>query len=170
MKLQLAIQHIEIVWGKESRGTHRTGADRATMRNALPRTAPFDPPGEAADGWFQHIKRVSWDEDFTPREQWQRIEDADRARLPIRWKQEGDFVQIGLRNLRLQKPDRPHLRSQFFAKLPIGQRLILHVNAAYDWGGYPRDYFEHVLSVGVAPVATLDLPLFRAIDERALLF
>lgn len=167
MTLQLAVQHIEIKWGKDARGT--ADGHTAALRNAIPREFQFAPPGDSVEGWFQHIRRVSWEDSFAPRERWQRIEDMDHRYSPIRWRRDGDYMWIGLRNILLQKPSRPHLK-EWFARLPIGQRLILRVNTAYDWSGYLRDYYDHVLSIGVSPVATLDLPLFREIDERALLY
>ena len=55
------------------------------------------------------------------------------------------------------------------ARLPFGQRLTFRVNAKAD-GDHDRWYFEDVLHIGWAEEATLDLPLFREIDERVLLY
>jgi hypothetical protein len=163
--LKLALQHLEIVWSKESRGTH--DGHRAAERNAVPRSFPFAPPGEAEQGWFQQVTLDSGDR-FAPRVRWTRMEEMDAHYLPLRWRQDGDFHWIGRRNLFLQKPKRPNL-DQWFAKLPIGKRLVLRVNTAIDWENV-REYREHHLIIGWSKAAMLDLPLFREIDERELLY
>jgi len=163
--LKVALQHLEIIWSKESRGTH--DGHRAAERNAVPRSFAFTPPGESEQGWLQKVGFDS-DEAFTPRELWSRIEDADPEFLPLRWRRDGDHHWIGIKNLFLQKPSRPNLQG-WFAKLPIGKRLIFRVNTAIDWENV-REYREHHIIIGWSEEATLDLPLFREIDERELLY
>ena len=53
--------------------------------------------------------------------------------------------------------------------LPFGQRVTLRCNSKSD-GDHDRWYFEDVVHVGWADTATLDLPVFREIDERAPLY
>lgn len=163
--LRPAIQHVQLIWSKESRGTH--DGHRAAERNAVPREFGFAPPGEAEQGWLQKVTLESGDR-FTPRESWTRIEAMDAAYLPLRWRREDDYHWIGLKNLFLQKPKRPNLQ-QWFARLPIGKRLILRVNTAIDWEGV-REYREHHLIIGWSEAGTLDLPLFREIDELELMY
>jgi len=163
--LKIGLQHIEILWSKESRGTH--DGHRAAERNAVPRSFGYAPPGESEQGWFQKI-RFDSDEGFAPRERWQRIEELDPAYSPLRWRRDGEHHWIGIKNLFLQKPSRPNLGG-WFAKLPIGQRLVFRANTAID-GEHVREYREHHLIIGWSEAATLDLPLFREIDERELLY
>jgi hypothetical protein len=163
--LKITLQHIDIRWSKESRGTH--DGHRAAERNAVPREAGFMPPGESERGWFQQVK-IDSDAAFAPVERWTRIEQLDLVYSPLQWRRDGEHYWIGLKNLFLQKPSRPNLQG-WFAKLPIGQRLIFRVNTVIDWKNV-REYREHHLIIGVAEAVTLDLPLFREIDECALLY
>lgn len=55
------------------------------------------------------------------------------------------------------------------ARLPFGRKLIIRINGVSD-GDHQRLYSEHVLHIGFADTATLDLPLFREIDELVALY
>jgi hypothetical protein len=163
--LRPALQHLELRWGKEARGTD--SGNRAAERNAVPRSFAFSPPGAREQGWFQHVLFESGAH-FVPVERWFQLGETAPEMLPLRWRRDGDHHWIGCRNLFLQKPSRPNLEG-WFARLPIGQRLIFRVNTAIDWEN-SRDYREHHLIIGWSDDGSIDLPTFRDIDERALLY
>ncbi|MEG3181034.1 hypothetical protein [Sphingomonas sp. LT1P40] len=88
-------------------------------------------------------------------------------RVPIQTRIDGDHLWIKPR-VSSQKPRRLHLED-WIIRLPFGQHAIFHINGASD-GRHQRRYEEHRIAIGFAETATLDLPLFREIDERVLLY
>lgn len=161
----ILVQRVLIRWTQADRG-----AAAGTIRNALPRQFPAHPPSRPAAGWLQQIEMAAA-EKYALRESWQALE-------PGRWT---DGLVVRLREDRLdvtidphaaiaclQKPSRPNLAGTI-ALLPHGQRLVVRLNGAMDWRG-PRTYLDYTLHVAFADSATFDLPLFREIDERVVLY
>ncbi len=162
MRGQLAIQHVHIHWDKATRGMPGSG-----IRNALPRELPFDPPGERERGWYQRIDYQARDR-FVPMISYSALGEIDAALLPLATRMEGsDYLWLRF-NVANRAPHRPHLDG-WIVRLPFGQRVTLRCNSKSD-GDHDRWYFEDVVHVGWADTATLDLPVFREIDERALLY
>ncbi len=162
MKGQLAIQHVHIHWDKAARGMPWSG-----VRNALPRELPFDPPRDSERGWVQRID-YKGRTNFAPTTSYTALGEIDAALLPVATRMEGaDHLWLRF-NVANQTPYRPNL-DQWIVRLPFGQRVTLRSNAKSD-GHHDRWYFEDVVHVGWADTATLDLPVFREIDERVLLY
>lgn len=165
MKRLVSVQHVMIRWSKDQRNP-----EGGARRKALPRTFPFAPPKPSDKGWIHRIV-MDAGEDYVPRETWRE--------LPLKADLDGIFVQPddafaevfltpGSEHLHLQKPRRGHL-SGLIARLPFDMRLLVRVNTAWD-GHIQRHYDDHVIQIGYSDRATLDLPLFREIDERADLY
>lgn len=161
MKRRLAIQHFHLHWDKATRGM-----PGSAVRNALPRALPFRAPYESAAGWVHRID-YSAAENFVPKEAWHDLDTTDGWRVPVSTLIDGDHLKLRF-DVQISQPARPHLTG-WVARLPFGQRLTFRVNAKAD-GDHDRWYFEDVLHIGWAEQATLDLPLFREIDERVLLY
>ncbi|WP_337846286.1 hypothetical protein [Sphingomonas sp.] len=162
MRGQLAIQHVHIHWDKATRGMPGSG-----IRNALPREVPFDPPRASDRGWLQRIEYRARD-GFAPVTSYGELGEIEDWRVPLATRMEGDD-HLWLRfNVANRAPHRPHLDG-WIVRLPFGQRVTLRCNSKSD-GDHDRWYFEDVVHVGWADTATLDLPVFREIDERALLY
>lgn len=91
----------------------------------------------------------------------------DDWRVPVKTRLEGDhlWVKFMVAN---REPHRPNI-NDWIARVPFGRRLIFRTNNKSD-GDHDRWYFEDNFQVGFAATATLDLPLFREIDERVLLY
>ena len=158
----LAIQHVHIHWDKAARGMPWSG-----VRNALPRELPFDPPRASERGWYQRIEyqaRAS----FVPVTSYGELGTIEDWRVPLATRMEGRdhlWMRFSVVN---REPRRPNL-DKWIVRLPFGQRVTLRSNSKSD-GDHDRWYFEDVFHVGWADSATLDLPVFREIDERALLY
>ncbi len=137
------------------------------VRNALPRELPFDPPRASERGWYQRIEyqaRAS----FVPVTSYGELGEIEEWRVPLSVRMEGqDHLWMRFR-VANRAPYRPNL-DKWIVRLPYGQRVTLRSNSKSD-GDHDRWYFENVIHVGWADTATLDLPVFREIDERALLF
>lgn len=162
MKGQLSIQHVHIHWDKAARGMPGSG-----IRNALPRELPFDPPHASEQGWYQRIDYRARDR-FVPTITYRALGEIDVTLLPLATRMEGhDHLWLRF-NVANSAPYRPNL-DQWIVRLPFGQRVTLRCNSKSD-GHHDRWYFEDVVHVGWAETATLDLPVFREIDERALLY
>lgn len=164
MNRLILIQHIGIWWGKEDRG-----AQAGAARNALPRRFAFAPPGPGGRGWIHSIRMDARDA-YAPGDKWCEFSAANSG--GIRVEPAGAFAEVSIGGggvpLHVQKPKRPNLNG-LIARLPFGQRLVLRVNTAID-GHHQRWYADHTVHIGFAEAATLDLPLFREIDERADLY
>lgn len=161
MRGQLAIQHVHIHWDKAARGMPWSG-----VRNALPREVPFDPPRESERGWYQRIDYQART-NFDP-VTYGAIGEIDDWRIPVATRMEGKdhlWMRFSVVN---RAPRRPNL-DDWIVRLPYGQRVTLRSNSKSD-GDHDRWYFEDVIHVGWADTATLDMPVFREIDERALLY
>lgn len=163
----VSVQLIKIHWDKTQRGPH-FGA----IRKALPRLVPFEPPRQGSpelwhsvtfDGRFGYKHSSNW---FSKT----RVgESGWRNPYPISAKQEGGFLRVGLgRDLYLGKM-REKLVGRTLARIPFGKRVAIHFNDAHD-GHHQRLYYEYAINVGFAEKLTLDLPLFREIDMRRLLY
>lgn len=162
MRGQLAIQHVHIHWDKAARGMPWSG-----VRNALPREVPFDPPHASERGWCQRIDYRARDR-FVPVTSYGALGEIEEWRVPLVTRMEGsDHLWLRF-NVSNHTPYRPNL-DQWIVRLPFGQRVTLRCNSKSD-GDHDRWYFEDVVHVGWADTATLDLPVFREIDERALLY
>ncbi|MFL9839473.1 hypothetical protein ABS767_00735 [Sphingomonas sp. ST-64] len=161
MKGRLAIQHFHLHWDKATRGM-----PGAAIRNALPRTLPLCAPFDSEPGWYHRIDYRAVDR-FAPHEAMHEIARTEDWRIPVERRVDGDFLQLRF-SVWNRAPHRPNLAG-WIARLPFGQRLTFRSNAKSD-GDHDRWYFEDVFHVGWSDTATLDLPLFRDIDERALLF
>lgn len=162
MRGQLAIQHVHIHWDKATRGMPGAG-----VRNALPREVPFDPPRSSECGWYQRIDYRARDH-FVPVTRYGELGETEDWRVPLATRLEGsDHLWLRF-NVANRTPHRPHLDG-WIVRLPFGQRVTLRCNSKSD-GDHDRWYFEDVVHVGWADTATLDLPVFREIDERALLY
>lgn len=157
----LAIQHVHLRWTKDDRGP-----EAGAVRNALRRAEAFRPPSASAAGWLQHI-RYDAAEGYRRVETWQALSAIAAERLPVRTRIESDHLWIRLAVTGGQ-PRRPQLDG-WIVRLPLGQRAVIRTNQKYD-GDHQRLYEEHHVSVGFAATATLDLPLFREVDERVLLY
>jgi hypothetical protein len=137
------------------------------VRNALPRELPFDPPCAGERGWYQRIDYEARDR-FVPTTRYSALGEIDAALLPLATRMEGsDHLWLRF-NVANHAPYRPNL-DQWIVRLPFGQRVTLRCNSK-SVGDHDRWYFEDVVHVGWAEAATLDLPVFREIDERALLY
>ncbi|MGV3457806.1 hypothetical protein [Sphingomonas sp.] len=162
MRGQLAIQHVHIHWDKAARGM-----PWSAVRNALPREVPFDPPHASARGWYQRIDHEGRT-NFAPTTSYGELGVIEDWRVPLATRMEGsDHLWLRF-NVANHAPYRPNL-DQWIVRLPFGQRVTLRCNSKSD-GDHDRWYFEDVVHVGWADTATLDLPVFREIDERALLY
>ena len=157
----IAIQHLQLSYWKKDRG-----AEAGAMRNALPRIHPFSPPERTGPGWYHSIMRQSH-ESYRVHESYWDLATVDRRRLPIALRADGDFLEIRVvqHGGKIKRPqlDKP------IARLPFGQRVAIHFNNAHD-GDHQRSYSEQAIHVGWAGEASLDLPLFREIDLRELLY
>lgn len=160
-KHRVAIQHIALRWGKLERG-----AAQGALRNALPREAPFHPPSDNGEGWLQSIAFDAEGGTYRRSERWLELDRA-KGLLPVRMRIEDGHLWIRL-DLYIGQPVRPNL-CDWIIRLPLGQRGIIHVNGKHD-GHHQRSYHEHTVTVGFGETATLDIPLFREIDERVLLY
>jgi hypothetical protein len=159
---QLAIQHVHIHWDKAARGM-----PWSAVRSALPRELPFDPPRESERGWVHRIDYAGRT-NFSPTTSYTALGEIDAALLPLATRMEGsDHLWLRF-NVANHTPYRPNL-DQWIVRLPFGQRVTLRCNSKSD-GDHARWYFEDVVHVGWGDTATLDLPVFREIDERALLY
>lgn len=165
MSGRLAIQLVRIAWTKWDRGA-RPGA----IRNRIPRHAPFAPPHDSARGWLHRI-----DHDALASPHYRRTERmcdlADLAdwELPVQSRFSEGHVWLRPR-FYIQKPNRKAAQlGNWLVRLPFGQRAIIRANTAVDFRRQ-RNYYEYSLTVGFADTATLDLPLFRDMDERVLLY
>ena len=137
------------------------------IRNGLPRELPFDPPHASERGWYQRIDYRARDR-FVPTIRYNALGEIDATLLPLATRMEGhDHLWLRF-NVANRAPYRPNL-GQWIVRLPFGQRVTLRCNSKSD-GDHDRWYFEDVVHVGWADTATLDLPVFREIDERALLY
>ena len=162
MKGKLAIQHFYLHWDKGSRGMPWSG-----VRNALPRELPFRAPSDTEQGWYQRIEYNARD-NFQPQETWSELGEVEKWRVPLSTRMEGDH-HLWLRfHVASRDPYRPNLE-KWIVRLPFGQRVTFRSNAKSD-GDHDRWYFEDVFHVGWADTTTLDLPLFREVDERVLLY
>ncbi|MBA4762961.1 hypothetical protein [Sphingomonas sp.] len=162
MRGQLAIQHVHIHWDKATRGMPGSG-----VRNALPREIPFDPPRDSERGWYQRIDYQARAR-FVPVTSYGELGVIEDWQLPLATRMEGkDHLWLRF-NIANRAPHRPNL-DHWIVRLPYGQRVTLRSNSKSD-GDHDRWYFEDVVHVGWADTATLDLPVFREIDERALLY
>lgn len=161
MNRRLAIQHVHLHWDKAGRGAY-WGA----VRNALPREFPFRAPFDSEPGWFHRIAMLARN-DYRQDEALNAIAKIDSWRIPVTTRIDGDHLRIKI-GVTTRWPLRPHLDG-WIARLPFGQRITIRVNAKAD-GDHERWYFEDTLHIGWAEEATLDLPLFREIDERVLLY
>lgn len=157
----LAIQHVLIRWTKDDRG-----AQPGAVRNALPRQAPFAPPGPDGGGWLQSIVFDAGD-GYRRAEHWEPLTGQAAPHNPVQTRLDGEHLWIRPVTVR-GKPERAHL-SGWIVRLPFGSRAELRFNQAFD-GHHQRLYEEHAITVGFGASASLDLPLFRAIDERVLLY
>jgi hypothetical protein len=161
LKRRLAIQHIRIHWGKSGRG-----AKWGTVRNAVPRERPFHAPFDSDPGWYHHITHDHGDS-YAPVEAMHELGKIENWRVPVHTRIEDD--RLGIRfNVAHRDPYRPHMVG-WIARLPFGQRLTFMTNHKAD-GDHERWYWEEHFHVGWSDMATLDLPLFREIDERVLLY
>jgi len=166
-KSVVSVQLIKIQWDK----THR-GPKHGAIRKALPRFMPFDPPPHPPeDRWHQVVFNAL--DGYKEHESWRSkrkgIGNERRNAYPASVKPEGEFLRVGLgRDLHLGKM-RKRLVGRTFARLPFGKRVAIHFNDAHD-GYHQRLYSEYALHVGYADRPTLDLPLFREIDLRRLLY
>ncbi len=160
-KHRIAIQHIAIHWSKEDRGP-----EAGAVRNALPREVPFQPPADCETGWLQSIV-FDAQHGYDRHERWEQLDQVMDWMIPVRTRIKNGHLWIKL-NLHLGQPDRPNL-ADWIVRLPFGQRAAIHVNGKHD-ARRQRIYREHRLAIGFAETATLDLPLFREIDERVLLY
>lgn len=161
MRGVLAIQHVHLHWDKSGRG-----ADAGTLRNALPRALPFQAPGASEAGWLHRISfdaRTRYQQD----EAWHDLVRMEGSSLPVATRIDGDHLRIKPL-VWVGTPRRPHLNG-WIARLPFGQRLSFRINSKAD-GDHDRWYVEDHLHIGWADRCTLDLPLFRDIDERVLLY
>ena len=88
-------------------------------------------------------------------------------RVPVKTRLDGEhlWVKFMVAN---REPYRPNI-NDWIARIPLGKRLIFRTNNKSD-GDHDRWYFEDNFQLGFAATATLDLPLFREIDERVLLY
>lgn len=163
MEHRIAIQFTQIAWTKWARG-----APAGTIRNALPREAPFRAPSDSPRGWLHRIEyNALKSSDYQHREEWIDLATGDNWRMPVKTRLDGDHLWI-MPRVYLQKPVRANLQS-WMVRLPFGQRAIIRINTAVD-GDHQRHYYEYHLTVGFADTATLDLPLFRELDERVPLY
>lgn len=157
----IAFQHVSIFWTKWDRG-----AEPGARRNALPRQHPFRPPGDPAADWVHHVSyRAIRNPAYDLTEQWaQRLAGREDGLIlrPGRDFTEVSAVGGGSGKLRTSL-------NGLIARVPFGQRLIVRTNGVSD-GDHQRYYWEDTYHVGVAETATLDLPLFREIDARVLLY
>ncbi|MCW3835277.1 hypothetical protein ACFQ1E_00520 [Sphingomonas canadensis] len=161
MKRRLSIQHCHIHWDKAARGMPWSG-----VRNALPRELPFRAPFDSDPGWYHRIDYRGRNR-FEPEEAMREIAKTEGSRVPVTTRIDGDFLALRF-DVGARTPYRPHLEG-FIARLPFGQRLTYRINCKAD-GDHDRWYFEDVFHIGWAAESTLDLPLFRDIDERVLLY
>ena len=158
MNRLVLIQHVWIRWSKYDRGP-----GPGARRKALPREFPFEPPGESHLGW-SHLVYMNSDEDYFPRHRW---DEATRpTQTQVRVRKQGDFAEIRA-HIATRQPRR--VMEGTICRLPFGQRMILRINERWDYR-LQRGYDEHNYIIGYADTATLDLPLFREIDERELLY
>lgn len=161
MKGRLAIQHVHLHWDKAGRG-----AEWGAVRNALPRELPFKAPAESERGW---LHRVTFDARHRYRqdEAWHDLDAVEAWRVPVKTRLDGDHLWLKMA-VSMRWPLRQHLEG-WIARLPFGQRLSFRVNSKSD-GDHERWYFEDHLHIGWAETCALDLPLFREIDERVILY
>lgn len=158
---RIAIQHIRIGWTK-----HERGPEQGAARNAIPRDAPFRAPGASEKGWYQ-LLRYDAAEDYRRDERWDDLATVETWRLPVAWRLDGDHLWIGLKVFPLKR--RWLQSNRWIVRLPFGQRCVIRLNDKWD-GDHQRIYDENHIAVGFAAEASLDLPLFREIDERVLLY
>ncbi|MEL7691094.1 hypothetical protein [Citromicrobium bathyomarinum] len=167
----IALQRISIEWNKSHRG-----AGPGAVRNALPRIEAFQPPGDPATDWVQTIRyHGNWREG----DGWQPVYDRtvewhqrmpqpypDNIRVDIR----GDIAEVHYvpETVLEGKITRRHLPG-VVARLPKGKRFVLHINGVDDVGG-PRRYREATINIAFDEAPTLDLPVYRVLDERKLLY
>lgn len=158
----IALQHVSLFWTKWERG-----AQNGAIRNQIPRKWPFIPPGDPTLDWVHH-RHLQTDRrgKYQPREQWiqRRAQSEDGIITRIR----GDVCEVSFAGAYQGKLHRPHFHG-LIAKLPFGQMVTIQVNGASD-GDHQRYYFEDTFHVAFTETATLDLPLYRLIDERKLLY
>jgi len=163
----ISVQLIKIHWDK----THR-GSQQGAIRKALPRLLPFAPPPKSSQNLWQSVtfdarsgykRNTAWhSKPKVPGADW-------RNPYPVSAKQEGDFLRLGLgRDLYLGKMQKK-IAGRTLARLPFGKRVAIHFNDVHD-GNHQRWYFDYSLNVGFAQTPTLDLPLFREVDLRRLLY
>ena len=158
----IALQHIQLFWTKWERG-----AEDGAIRNRIPRKMPFVPPGDPKLDWVHHLHlRTDSEGKYRPREHWlQRLPTSEDG-IVVRMR--GNICEVSFAGALQGKLHRPHFHG-LIAKLPFGQLLTIKINGASD-GDHQRFYFEDTFHVAYADTATLDLPLYRLIDERKLLY
>lgn len=165
MNGRLAIQLTQIAWTKWDRG-----AKPGAVRNALPREAPFHAPHDTERGW---LHRIDYDalqsSQYRHTDTLRDLADVDEWEMPVRTRFSEDHIWLRP-HLYLQKPHRKAAQLDgWLVRLPFGHRAIIRANTAVDFRRQ-RNYYEYHLTVGWAETATLDLPLFREVDERVLLY
>ena len=160
----IAVQHIAIHWTKWDRGP----AAGARFK-AVPRQLPFAPPGDVVGDWVHHVRYDSQREpSYAMREAWSARRPVADDGVTIRTVGDVAEVHFAAGHVYQGKVHREHFTG-LVARLPFGQRLVIRVNGASD-GDHQRYYSEHTIHIGFADTATLDLPLFRDIDERVPLY
>ena len=161
----LAIQPIDTRWSKDERGP-----EHGRRRKALPDAYPFAPPGDASADWLHRVEHRA-SAGYAPEVQWTNLSDPDCASIdrPVTTRIDGNHLEIALGEmLQFGKVAGPGRRGTM-ARLPFGKRVTIRLNNVFD-GDCQRHYSEHVVHVGFAARATLDLPLFRQVDLRRVLY
>lgn len=166
MGVQVSHGRVAIQWVRMRYDKHDRGADAGALRHGVPREYPFIPPGDSARGWLHEV-RVASDDGYAHRADWLDLTGCDARSLPVAVQQDGETAAI-----RVVQHGGKIVRREFdgeVARLPFGRRLTIRHNNAYD-GDHQRIYVEDALHIGWAAEATLDLPTFRMIDLRQLLY
>ncbi|MBX3595616.1 hypothetical protein [Sphingomonas sp.] len=161
MNGRLAIQHLHLHWTKAGRGP-----ESGTVRNALRRQFPYRAPFDSDPGWLHRIV-ARHQGGYVPTEAWHALRDLDPELVPVRTRMHDDRLDI-----RIVGQGASAYRAGtggLLARLPFGRRLIVRTNWKWD-GGTERLFYEDHYHVGWAAESTLDLPLFREIDARPLLY
>ena len=157
----ISIQSIDIRFDK----THR-GPRHGALRKALPRAHAFAPPAVSPTGWW-HAVTCRAEANYAAQSEYHDLAAMPRVRWPVSLKFEDDACLITLN----RSPGKISVsrRGRSLARLPFGQRLKIVFNDVHD-GDHQRLYVEQTLRIAIAEHATLDLPLFREIDLRKLLY
>jgi hypothetical protein len=162
----IAIQLVEVHWSKDERGP-----EHGRRRKALPDAYPFTPPGDERTDWFHRVSHEA-QSDYRAKTTWTDMSDPDereRVISPIKARMDGNHLEIALGEMLQYGKLAANARRGILARLPFRKRVIIRLNNVFD-GDCQRLYSEHVVHVGFAERVTLDLPLFREVDLRRILY